>query len=146
MENQTEFSGWAVVEVMGHQTHIGFTQTQTFGTACMFRVDTPELPEREYELKRPEWIDGAGTCPAGTKVKREAAAAVSVLIGASSIYRITPCTEVVAREQIERHAARPLIVVSKPVAAIGAAAESDEIEDLDLDGDDVDDENESSLA
>jgi hypothetical protein len=44
---QAVFSGWAVVELMGHQSEIGFVKTQAFGQAVMFRIDTPELPELE---------------------------------------------------------------------------------------------------
>jgi len=143
MENQTEFKGWAVVEVMGHQRHIGYVETQTFGAACLFRVDTPELPEREYEIKRPEWIDGEGTCPAGTKVRRAASPACSVLVGSASIYRIIPCSEELAREQIDSRTSRPLIVVSRPPKALAAAAndrccECAGPDDVDEDGCDCD--------
>ena len=47
-ENQASFSGWAKVEVMGHQSHIGFVRTEAYGQAVMFRIHTPELPVREF--------------------------------------------------------------------------------------------------
>lgn len=52
-EQQAKFEGWAVVEIMGHQKEIGYVTTQYFGPAGLFRVDRPELPEREFELRRP---------------------------------------------------------------------------------------------
>ena len=54
---QAQFNGWARVEVMGHQTHIGYVRTEAYGAAVLFRVDTPELPEREYVLESPEWSE-----------------------------------------------------------------------------------------
>ncbi len=109
-ENQASFKGWARVEVMGHQTHIGYVETQAFGGAVLFRVDQPELPGTEETLERPEWIDGKYAQP-GSVVKREAIQAATVLIGASSIYRIIPCDETAALEAIRRTIHRPLIVV-----------------------------------
>lgn len=118
---QAQFSGWARVEVMGHQAHIGFVRTEAYGQAVLFRIDTPELPEREYELARPEWC-GEKYCPVGTKVKREAEPGVSVLIGAGSIYRIVPCTEAVAREAIEASRRTNLKLVSLPAEKMLEAA------------------------
>ena len=100
---QAQFSGWARVEVMGHQTHIGYVRTEAYGAAVLFRVDTPELPEREWVLEKPEWGD-SGMIPAGTKVKRPGSPGVSVLIGAGSIYRIVPCSEAAALRVLEGYA------------------------------------------
>ena len=41
-ENQAEFKGWAKVEVMGHQSHIGYVTTEAYGQAVLFRIDRPE--------------------------------------------------------------------------------------------------------
>lgn len=68
---QATFEGWAVVEMMGHRKEIGFVTTQAFGQAVLFRVDVPELPEREFTLESPEYAGGR-YCPTGTKVKRQA--------------------------------------------------------------------------
>ena len=57
--NQTEFRGWARVEIMGHQTHIGFVTTETYGCAVMFRIDQPEISQREETLTASRWVDGA---------------------------------------------------------------------------------------
>ena len=118
---QAQFSGWARVEVMGHQSHIGFVRTEAYGAAVLFRVDTPDLPEREYTLERPEWA-GETYCPVGTKVARPAQPGVSVLIGAGSIYRIVPCTEEAARKAIESERRAELKLVSLPAERALAAA------------------------
>lgn len=90
---QAKFEGWAVVEMMGHRKEIGYVTTEAYGTAVMFRVDTPELPPREITLTRPEWDSALGTLPAGSKVRREAVPARSVLVAPSSLYAINPCNE-----------------------------------------------------
>ncbi|GEM_PF-2856323 len=50
------FEGWAVVEMFGHAKEIGFVTTEAYGSAVLFRVDTPELPEREFILESPEYV------------------------------------------------------------------------------------------
>ena len=80
-DKQAQFNGWARVEVMGHQSHIGFVRTEAYGQAVLFRIDTPELPEREFVLEEPAYVDGRWT-PEGAKVRRAASDGVSVLVGA----------------------------------------------------------------
>ena len=84
--SQSRMACWAKVEVMGHQSHVGFVRTEAYGQAVLFRIDTPELPEREYVLTEPEYVkdDGPGVtwAPAGAKVRREATPGVTVLVGA----------------------------------------------------------------
>lgn len=53
-QEQSKFEGWAIVEMMGHRREIGYVTTEHYGAASLFRVDSPEVEEREYELKRPE--------------------------------------------------------------------------------------------
>jgi hypothetical protein len=112
-EQQANFEGWARVEVMGHQTHIGFVRTEAYGAAVMFRVDAPELPEREYVLESPEYVDGRWT-PAGATVQRPAVKGHSVLVGAGSIYRIIPCDEAAALKAIETSGRTELKLISLP--------------------------------
>lgn len=109
---QANFEGWAVIEMMGHRKEIGFVTTQAFGQAVMFRVDTPELPEREITLTRPEYVDRE-LMGIGTKVKRAGAPARSCLVAPSSLYAINPCSEEVARVAIEAAFQRPLILVER---------------------------------
>jgi hypothetical protein len=108
------FEGWAVVELMGHQREIGFVTTEAYGQAVLFRIDTPELPEREFELTAPEYTsegDVSVWTPAGSKVKRHAVPARSRLVAPGSLYAINPCTEEAAITALERNVHRPLILV-----------------------------------
>lgn len=109
----SEFNGWAVVEMFGHTKEIGHVTTEAYGTAVLFRVDTPELVEREFTLEQPEYVDGKWT-PAGAKVKRPASPAKSRLVGPGAVYAITPCTEATALRAIEEFSRRPLILLELP--------------------------------
>lgn len=91
-EQQSKFEGWAIVEVMGHNTFQGFVTTESFGGTVLFRVDVPEIPEE--------------TTKHG---KREAVQPFTKLIGAGSIYCITPCTEDTAKAARISSVFRPLI-------------------------------------
>jgi hypothetical protein len=113
---QAVFEGWAIVEMMGHRKEIGFVTTQAFGAAVLFRVDVPELPEREFTLTRPEYA-GNRYCPIGTKVQRKASPARSCLVAPGSLYAMNPCTEEAARAAIEYTTERPLIILELPPEA-----------------------------
>lgn len=128
-QTQASFNGFAKVEVMGHQSHIGYVTTEAYGQAVMFRIDQPEVPESEDTLTESDWI-GNQRVPVGTVVKREKIESISVLVGSGSIYRIIPCTEAVAMKAIRDGQRRPLSVVRLPEsAAIAAPVESDGNED-----------------
>lgn len=131
--NQAEFKGWARVEVMGHQSHIGFVETQAFGQAVLFRIDHPTIEGVEETLIRAEWFDDKYLQP-GSIVKRADIAAQTVLVGSGSIYRIVPCSEAIALEAIKSSQQRPLFVVKAVLAnqiTSGAVAgeQDDEEED-----------------
>jgi hypothetical protein len=131
-DNQTEFKGWARVEVMGHQTHIGFVETQAFGGVVLFRIDQPAIPAEEVTLETSEWVDDGSRVPAGSVVRRSEIPAASVLVGAGSIYRIIPCNETAALQAIRTSAHRPLLLVKLgELRQVSASPESDEIEDYD---------------
>lgn len=104
-----------MVELFGHAKAIGYVTTQTYGQAVLFRVDTPELPEREFVLQSPQYTSENGCerrwTPAGSKVRRTASPAASRLVGPGAIYSIVPCTEETARQAIERLIERPLILL-----------------------------------
>jgi len=132
---QANFEDWAIVELMGHRSEIGFVTTQAFGQAVLFRIDTPELPEREYVLNAPAFVnvgeDGRSWTPAGAKVKRAASPARSRLVAPGALYAINPCTEEAARTALEKTVARPLILIeapSKAQMALAAAASEDDSE------------------
>lgn len=135
---QSSFEGWAIVEMMGHRREIGYVKTQAFGQAVLFRVDTPELPEREFTLTAPEYATVAEGmrqwCPAGTKVKRQAVPARTCLVAPSSLYAMNPCTEEAARTAIERSVSRPLILLEVPAHAALPAPEQNMEDDYDTCG------------
>ncbi len=113
------FEGWAVVELFGHGKAIGFVTTEYFGTACMFRVDTPEREAREFTLDKPTFGHfgddlGYKTLPKGTKVNRVAMPAKSRLLGPGSIFAINPCSEQLAKAQLEIDEPRPLVALDIP--------------------------------
>jgi hypothetical protein len=117
-QEQAKLESWAIVDVVGRQRYVGYVRTETYGQAVMFRVDVPELPEREFILENPEYIDGNWT-PAGAKVKRDATPGHTKLIGAGSIYTISSCTEVAAlKAQVELK----LIALPQHHKALAAAA------------------------
>ncbi|HZR27901.1 MAG TPA: hypothetical protein VFA71_03905 [Terriglobales bacterium] len=112
-QSQAKFEGWAVVEMFGHQREIGYVTTEIFGSAVLFRIDTPELPEREFVLESPELIAHQWT-PEGTRVKRTSSPARSKLVGPGAIYAITPCTKETALNALESSNRRPLIRLDIP--------------------------------
>ena len=105
MENHAEYKGWVKVELMGHQSHIGYVSTEAYGAAVLFRIDRPAIPEIEETLLRPEWIEDQH-CAIGSVIKRAAVEPLSVLVGAGSIYRIIPCSEEVAIAAIQKEQRR----------------------------------------
>ncbi len=125
--NQTEFSGYAVVELFGHGREVGFVKSVYFGTACMFQVDIPALAEREYELTEPQYV-GHVWMAKGTKVRRPAVSGRSRLVSPGAVYSLNPCTEEAALAALEATSARPLIAIDIPAALI-AASEPDEPDD-----------------
>lgn len=87
MENSNAFSGWAIVEVMGHHVYAGHVTEQTVAGAALIRVDVPEASGR----------------PAYTK-----------LLGAGSIYAITPCSEEIARARAAASTETPVSIYDLP--------------------------------
>ncbi len=78
---------WAIVEVMGHSRYAGRVSEYTGLGVPLVRVEVPETEEE----------------PAFEK-----------LLGAASIFRVTPCTEDVARRAAESLRVRPLSMVALP--------------------------------
>lgn len=135
-QQQAKFEGWAVVEMMGHQREIGFVTTEYFGGAALFRVDSPEIPEREFELKRPEYI-GYKVIPAGSKVKRPAIPAKSRLVAPGALYALTPCTEETALKAIEELKERPLILLEIKQRALPAGIDEEIIDGCHCEGEEA---------
>jgi len=74
---------WCVVELMGHTVIAGaVTEVVIFGSPAM-RIDHPETKNRQ---------------------------AFTQYISSSSLYRVTPVTEAIAREVANSHDARPAVL------------------------------------
>lgn len=97
---QNQLETWAVVELMGHQKEVGFVTTQYYGGACMFKIDVPDLPEREKTLQRPQWV-GDTLVPAGTVIRLPAEPGRSRMVGVSAVYALNPCDQATAMKVIE---------------------------------------------
>lgn len=121
-----QFREWAIVDVMGHQRFIGRVTEQVIAGQGFIRIDIPE-------------INGENPVPAWSK-----------LVGPSSIYAITPISEVIARQLAARACKRPIERYELPdlVPRIQAMTTDDPVEysidkpaDLvDLDDDDYDED------
>ena len=111
------FEGYAIVEIMGHQRVSGYVTTQYFGATAVFRVVQQEQPPQEMTLDADQWIDGVRVY-AGSKVRISRPRA-ETFVAASSLYRLTPCTEEQANcsqpakveviERAERKAIAPVL-------------------------------------
>lgn len=152
MEQTSTFEGWAKVEMMGRNVEVGFVTTRYFGPAALFQIDVPGVDEHEETLTRPEYVavDGQDNwTPAGAVVKREAIASRTSMIGPSTIYRLTPCTEEVAMKALRERRPRAIAVVSMPVDTgmqlpAEVEAEYPDEDDVDDDGRDYERDEEES--
>ena len=146
-QEQAKFDGWAIVDVLGHQRYVGYVRTEAYGAAVLFRVDVPELPEREYQLKKPEYIGNNGDVvwtPAGSTVQRAATPGYTKLIGAGSIYSISPCDEAAALKAVEAAQPAQLKLVSLPANVLRLSAPDPDPSEED-DDEEADDEYEPDL-
>lgn len=131
---QAVFNDWAIVDVLGHQRYAGHVTTEAFGGAVLFRIEVPPLEERERVTTRAGY-HGAVHYPKGATVKEMAVQGYTKLIGAGSIYAITPCTQEACMAAVEEIQPRPLQLVSLPPEKALAAGEpviAESIDDSDL--------------
>lgn len=102
-ETLFEQDSHAVVEVMGHQTFAGKISQHVLGGTAFIRVDVPEIAEevrRETDWRGDTRESTIPAVPGFTK-----------LIGASSIYAITPCSEDVAKQVSKQKRVVPVACV-----------------------------------
>lgn len=94
-ERQPAYEGYAIVELMGHNTIAGHISEVTIAGAAMLRVDVPAVGEQ---------------------------AAFTKFVGASAVYGITPTTQEIAERAAERLHVKPvsLYLVEPPVRISGA--------------------------
>jgi len=139
MDTETsKFEGWAVIEMFGHSREAGYVSTEYFGTGALFRVDVPELPEREVVLVRPEWINNqlAGK---GSKILRSSVQGRTRFIGPGAVYAMNPCSQEAVTKVLEAMSSRDVkiveLVTDRARSALVAAVNSGEpSEDEDDDG------------
>jgi hypothetical protein len=93
-----EFTGWGVIEIMGHQKVSGFIETVAYGSTVMFKVTAPEMAPVEQTLEKAMYLNYR-TVPAGSVVK-VSRSAFETQVGSASVYRMTRCTEEQALSQI----------------------------------------------
>jgi hypothetical protein len=137
---QNHLETWAVIELMGHQKEVGFVTTQYYGAACMFKIDVPELPEREKALTRATWIEGKHV-PSGTVVKQAAQPGRTRMVGVSSVYALNPCDRETAISVLEETSSRDIQIVSLAGAKQLPLQAADTPEDEDEDDEDDEDYN-----
>lgn len=113
-QEQASFSGWAILEIFGHQKYAGMVTSQVFGTSVMLRLDVPGLQERERVAGSYEYDHDGRAIPAGSVVKVEASPPYTKFFGVGAIYSMTPCTEEAALKALESLQPRPIQVVSLP--------------------------------
>jgi hypothetical protein len=109
-EKQSNFEGWAVIELFGHSREVGFVSTEHFGPGVLFRVEVPALPEREVTLMHPQWINDQ-LCDAGTKIIKGVIEGRTRFIGPGAIYAMNPCSKDAAFAAIESMAPRETKIV-----------------------------------
>jgi hypothetical protein len=88
MSDTDKFECWAVVEVMGHQRYAGLVKEQAIGGCAFVRVDVPQIGDRLPFTK---------------------------LLGPSSIFAITPCSEEAARAAAAQCYNTPVTIYSPSV-------------------------------
>lgn len=135
---QSSFTGWAVVEVFGHQRYAGYVTTEAFGQAVLFRVDVPPLEERERVTKHYEYA-GHVSVPPGSTVKEAAVQGYTKFFGPGAIYALTPCTEDAAKKAVESMQSRKVSVIQLAEERALPPREDEDVDDPnDFDDDDVD--------
>jgi hypothetical protein len=126
-EQHEKFTGWAVVEMLGHKKLAGFVSEQVIAGSALVRVDVPETLQQKS-------VPGYG----GTVV--ESKPAYTKLIGVGSIYCITPTDESTARRAaaaLERwNEPIPVTLPALLPAATSAATPAAELIDAEWEHDD----------
>jgi hypothetical protein len=117
-EQNERFTGWAVVEMLGHKKLAGFVSEQVIAGSALVRVDVPETLQRKA-------VAGYG----GSVV--ESKPGYTKLIGVGSIYCITPTDESTARRaaaELERWNEPIPVALPALLSAGGSSAQPEPIE------------------
>jgi len=122
MEQTSEFTGWAIVELMGHNKVGGYVTTKPFGSVVMFRVHAPAVEPVEQVLDKMTYA-GNQRLPAGSKV-RVSRPLFEKWVGVSAVYAINPCSEERACALIPQQV--EVVEVAKDPLALAEAVEEEE--------------------
>jgi hypothetical protein len=135
---QASYSGWSLIELLGHNHEAGFVTTLYFGGVALLQVDVPEIPAREETLTKPQWGD-SGLLPVGTIIQKESIPGRTCMINPGSIYRLSPATEEAVRAAISASERRAIKVISMPAPSAERTLLPGEADDDTEDGSDTDD-------
>lgn len=121
-QTQTQFNGYALVEIMGHRRAAGMVTTEYIGAAAFLRVVTPEVPATRITLDRDAWVDG--TMAWKGSIVEVSRPRTEILIGSGSIYAISPIDEA----DVLQHAPtkQKVIVLAERKAIMGPAESQDD--------------------
>jgi hypothetical protein len=106
---QSNFEGWAVVNVLGHQQYAGHVTTEHFGQTVLFRVVTPAREPRTRIAEEGEYL-GHDYAKAGWRVTESAMPESVRYIGAGSIYSLEPKSQESVMAEIEAISKRSFTV------------------------------------
>lgn len=123
-KQQASHSGWAIMELNGHNREAGFVSTEYFGGPALFRIDVPELPEREITLTSPEWIEG-NLLGVGSVIKKQAVEGRTLHVGITSVYRANWCSETIVRQALELTPRKIEVVTAIAARQIPSSTEFD---------------------
>lgn len=84
IENEPEYQGWALLEIMGHRKTAGLVKEVQMAGATLLRVDVPKPDSDDI--------------------------AITQYYGGGSIYCMTPCTEESARQALQSKHSLPSAV------------------------------------
>lgn len=116
MDQQSTFSGWALIELFGHQREAGYVTTQYFGDKAMFQVDVPEIEEREETITSPKWTEDR-LLPVGSVISRASIPGRTRLVNPGAVYALNPATEEAVRAAVSASERREIKVISVPEEA-----------------------------
>jgi hypothetical protein len=104
------YAGWAIVEIMGHQSYAGEVRPEAMYGAEMLRIDVPELPA----FTKSEFRYRYSARQEEVEIEYPAVPAFTKFFGGNSIYSLTPCSEDIGRAAATSMRKQPVTVVSLP--------------------------------
>lgn len=96
MSENAQFEGYAIVEIVGRQTHIGYVTTRYFGNVAVFEIRIDRHPEETLEPDILRVTEHGAFYP-GDRVTFAETKDQSVYVGTGSLYRLTPISQEMAR-------------------------------------------------